>query len=73
MNLTILLIRLFEKELKRRKNLRIGKRSLKCFGHVLRMGEKSWSKLLYQWKPDDRRKRIRLKTTWIQNMVSEAQ
>ncbi|KAJ4444491.1 hypothetical protein ANN_06283 [Periplaneta americana] len=43
---------------------RIENKSLKWFGHLMRMGEDRWPKQIYQWKPPGRRRKGRLKRTW---------
>ena len=48
---------------------RIGNKSFKSFGYVLLVCDERWTKILYQWKPDGRRKRGRRKNNVEKNMV----
>lgn len=43
---------------------RIEKRSLKWFGHLLRMEDGRWPKRLFNWKPPGKNKRGRPRKSW---------
>ncbi|KAK4876924.1 hypothetical protein RN001_009430 [Aquatica leii] len=43
---------------------RIEKRSLKWFGHILRMEENKWPKRLFAWKPTGKNKKSRARCSW---------
>jgi Reverse transcriptase (RNA-dependent DNA polymerase) len=45
-------------------NDRIEKRSLKWFGHVMRMPEERWPKKIFHWNPAGRKKRGRPRRSW---------
>lgn len=43
---------------------RLERRSLKWFGHLLRMDDQRWPKKLLKWKPPGRKKRGRPRLSW---------
>lgn len=43
---------------------RIEKRTLQWYGHVKRMKEERWPKIILEWSPRGRRKRARPRKTW---------
>ena len=43
---------------------RIQRRQLTWYGHLLRMEDSRWSKMLYQWTPHGRRRKGRPQQSW---------